>query len=205
MPHLELGLVVTLQKMDEPRDDSLRDDLLYRWVALCTVARCEIKAVGRRQIGRFARTRTRHGSPMDKSFLNCVVASSCWNGSSLYTPWTIAGKLSSCSGRPNQATPASNHGASVQHSTSGKALTLCCTTTVARSLFDSSMPPAAAPMNVARFFCKLSSRLVLRSSMILSSRFLRASSASITFLKPFLRRSATVPALALIVTPLFCK
>ena len=51
-------------------------------------------------------------------------------------------------------------------------------------------PPAPGRAKTARFFCRFSSRLVLRSSMMLSSRLRRASSASRPFLKPFLRRSA---------------
>ena len=42
---------------------------------------------------------------------------------------------------------------------------------------------------MALFFCRFSSRLFLRSSTMLVSLFLRASSVSIPFLKPFLRRS----------------
>ena len=50
-------------------------------------------------------------------------------------------------------------------------------------------PPTPDDGNTARFFCKFSSRLSFLSCTILSSLFLRASSASTPFLKSFRLRS----------------
>ncbi len=52
------------------------------------------------------------------------------------------------------------------------------------------MLPAPGAANTALFFCRLSSRLFLRSSTMLVSLLRLASSVSMPFLKPFLLRSA---------------
>ena len=56
---------------------------------------------------------------------------------------------------------------------------------------ESSIAALSWPVaNIIRFFCRFSSRFVFRSSTMLSSLLRRASSASMPFLKPFLRASA---------------
>lgn len=68
---------------------------------------------------------------------------------------------------------------------SAHAHTLFCSASEVRA--ELSSIAYEGPALTIRFFCRFSSRLFLRSSMMLSSLFLRASSASTPFLYSFLR------------------
>mmetsp|Transcript_11649 Transcript_11649/g.26397 ORF Transcript_11649/g.26397 Transcript_11649/m.26397 type:complete len:397 (+) Transcript_11649:621-1811(+) len=106
---------------------------------------------------------------IDRSLRNCMVDSSCTFGSSLHTPCTISGKLSSFAVPP--AAPAGS-----------PALTLDSET-------SPGVPPNIVSCIVTRFFCRDSSLLSLRICTNESSLFLRDSSTSIDFLNPFFRAS----------------
>lgn len=125
---------------------------------------------------------------MDKSFLNCVVASICCSRFSLQTPCTMYGSLSSCN--THKSAQAHTSQGVIQH-----ALTFCAAEPPPR-LESSIAPPTPDAGKTARFFCKFSSRLSFLSWTILSSLFLRASSASMPFLKSFFLRSFLLEGLA---------
>jgi hypothetical protein len=124
---------------------------------------------------------------MERSFLKRCVASYCCVTLPWKTPCTISGSSSSwcCEG-----------GAAIFSSRSPLACEPHAPPTLpAAFLVLSSTPKPAIPApgaTVERFFCRFSSRLLCRTAIMLSSRFRRASSASMPFLYSFLRASGRI-------------
>jgi hypothetical protein len=129
-------------------------------------------------------------SPIESSFLNCVVASSCTEGSLEWTACTIAGKPSSCINRQqeNQIRTRQIECHPVTHTLTQRADQIgarkseggghrtFCWSAVEWPI--GGTPAAEAGNPSRRFFWRLSSRLALRMSTIWPSRRRRLSSAS---------------------------
>lgn len=96
MTHLELRQVSPLQELDKAWNHALADDLLDGRVALCRSPNTRLVSL---QPGRLVRKQAHmlagSDSPIERSLRNCEVASNWAFGSSLHTPCTMAGRLSS--------------------------------------------------------------------------------------------------------------
>jgi len=97
--HLKLRQIMPIKKLHKSWDYTSFNNVINGRAAFCTKMQSNMRTV----LMADSHNRTACSDiPIDKSFLNCVVASNCAAGSADATPCTIKGILSNCPMRKAQ-------------------------------------------------------------------------------------------------------